>query len=444
MKLQRAKMGLTLMSLLAGLLIIIAYPAVLIGGQIPPAWDVIKGKAELPTIEDLTDGKVKIGDLIDKNNVDLVKDYIGLGSYECIKKGMVMKMGNQLPPDQLHPKYFTEATERNVGKAVMDEYGTVYYEKMGTLWPGGLPFPEPKNGTEVAANVKFGQVWDDLYHNPVIVLLIDSEGKVYKTSVMEHRYTKCVSRLKVPPLGAVRGFEDMAWKRVIAMLHPFEIKGLGQYAVRFYDEVAHHDIGFTYLPAYKRTIRVSATTWQDNVAGGDTTSGDGQGLQEPYIYWDFKLIGPRYMLHPVPKSTIPFFDEKKKHIHKEFPHDVGRKFPRLEWTIWPMYELEARPTIKHIYGRKTFYVNAWPYWPSSSQFSHVDSYDRQLKLWKAYISFRGNHRIYEGEPYANEYGFSMYDIQADHMSHMWYPQRLNEAKFLPKNITMKTLQEISR
>src|SRR3989337_3870173 len=94
-------------------------PGSLIGAKIPSIEDVVAGKASLPTIEDLTGGKVKIGDLIDKNNVDLVKEYLTAAMYEYVKRGMVLRMGTQLPPDQLNPKAYREATERNRGKAVM-------------------------------------------------------------------------------------------------------------------------------------------------------------------------------------------------------------------------------------------------------------------------------------------------------------------------------------
>ena len=53
---------------------------------------------------------------------------------------------------------------------------------------------------------------------------------------------------------------------------------MGQYAVRYYDSVKTYDAGFTYLPAFKRTIRTSATTWQDNIGGSDTIYGDGEGF----------------------------------------------------------------------------------------------------------------------------------------------------------------------
>ena len=97
----------------------------LIGAKIPTIEDVVAGKASPPTIEDLTDGKVKNDGLIDKNNVELVKEYLTAAMYEYVKRGMVLRMGTQLPPDQLNPKAFKEATERNLGKAVMDKNGVV-------------------------------------------------------------------------------------------------------------------------------------------------------------------------------------------------------------------------------------------------------------------------------------------------------------------------------
>src|SRR3989337_4330580 len=113
-------------------------PGSVIGAKISSIEDVAAGKASPPTIEDLTGGKVKNDGLVDKNNVELVKEYLTAGMYENVKRGMVLKMGTQLPPDQLNPKVFKEATERNRGKAIMDKTGVVYYEKIGTLCTGGI------------------------------------------------------------------------------------------------------------------------------------------------------------------------------------------------------------------------------------------------------------------------------------------------------------------
>ena len=43
-------------------------------------WEIIS--SPVPTIEELTQGKVKVGDTITKENVDLVKDLLSVGVYE--------------------------------------------------------------------------------------------------------------------------------------------------------------------------------------------------------------------------------------------------------------------------------------------------------------------------------------------------------------------------
>ena len=48
-----------------------------------------------PTIEELTDGKITIGELITKDNVELVKTYLPAGLYDCVKKGMVLGKGEE-------------------------------------------------------------------------------------------------------------------------------------------------------------------------------------------------------------------------------------------------------------------------------------------------------------------------------------------------------------
>ena len=98
MKNLKRKYGLSLMALLISFILTLPYPGLLKGTEIPPARDVVTGKAELPTIEDLTDGAVKKGDLIDKNNMDLVKQWLTPGTIEAINQGMVLIMGTNSKP----------------------------------------------------------------------------------------------------------------------------------------------------------------------------------------------------------------------------------------------------------------------------------------------------------------------------------------------------------
>ena len=251
-----------------------------------------------PTIEELTDGKVKIGDLITKDNADPVKDYIPTSVYESLNRGMVLKMGTNLPPEKLNPRTYLEISEKNKGKAVIDDHGVVRYED-GSAWPGGMPFIEPKTGLEVMGYVKFGHAYDnfDTFNN---FLYVNKEGKDYKTALVTVMRYYVEGRLKVPPLGGVPGME-LYHQRFLNVFHtPLELKGLGTFEINHVDDFDNYDMGFLYLPSFKRVIRVSARTFQDNIAGSDFTYGDPEGLREPYGSWNFKLVEKKPMLVPEP------------------------------------------------------------------------------------------------------------------------------------------------
>jgi len=426
--------------------LVLLSPGSLIGANIPSIEDVTAGKASLPTIEDLTGGKVKNTDLIDKNNVELVKEYLTAAMYENVKRGMVLKMGTQLPPDQLNPKVFKEATERNRGKAIMDKNGVVYYEKIGTLWPGGVPFPWTKNGLEAMGNYTYGKVWDSYHTTPIDAWYVNSNGEVYKSIGQEHRYVKCSARTMLPPLGTIPGYENLLTKRISVATSPREITGLGQFSVRYYDFAKTYDTGFAYLPAFKRTIRVSATTWQDNIAGTDIIYGDGDGFQEPYQDWDMKLLGKKYLLVSEPKAAIPLLDETTGRINKNLPFDVGKKYPRLGWVIRPVNVVEAIPRFKHVYGKRVVYLPIWPYIYSGAGIAATDVYDRQMKLWKGVLLIFGRQVFLNGDPQMPQTPWVCFwvgDLQTNHTSQYWARNELN-TPFGPEDLNLGTLLKMGR
>ncbi|HLA29191.1 MAG TPA: DUF1329 domain-containing protein [Syntrophales bacterium] len=429
--------------LVYSLSLVLLSPGALMAANVPSIEDVAAGKATPPTIEDLTGGKVKNTDLIDKNNVELVKEYLPSGMYENVKKGMILKMGTQLPPDQLVSKVFRDATERNRGKAVMDENGVVYHEKMGTPWQGGIPFIWAKSGLEAMGNINFGRVYDSFRASPEL-WYVNSKGEVYKTVGQEHLFVKCSARTMLPPLGTIPGYESIFIKRISAATYPREITGLGQFTVRHYDFAKTYDTGFAYLPAFKRTIRISATTWQDNIAGSDVIYGDGDGFQEPYNDWDLKLLGKKFLLVHEPKNPFPMYD--KGHLSKNVQFDVGKKYPRLGWVIWPVDVVEAIPKFKHVYGKRVVYIPIWPYWESTSPIVAVDIYDRQMKLWKVYVLLSGCQEYLNGDPQKAQTGNAaslMYDLQTDHSTLFWLNQSIN-AYISPEDINLGRLLKMGR
>ncbi len=425
--------------MLISLLFILSGAGIVNSAGIPSPEDVVAYKAALPTIEDLTGGKVKKGDIINKDNVDLIKDYLSPGCIEAINQGMVIIMGTNSKPDEGVPKAYVDATKKNVGKAIIAADGTVYYENEGTPWPGGAPFPTPKNGQEVMANTKWGIGLDD-FRTKGYLRFVNSKGELYKTIGMSSLQIWTNTRTLLEPLGTVPGYENQMYRRISTLTTPLELKGQGSFNVRYYNDVKNYDTGFMYFPAYKRTLRVSTTTYQDNIAGSDLVRGDSQGLNEPYSDWNFKLLETKYMLIPEHIAPFDYLDDKGK-INPKLQWDVGMRFPRMGWAIFPVHVVEAVPKGRHVYGKKLLNVAAVPYLPPAGSIEMVDIFDRQGKLWKLYCPHNGDYD--EKWKSITPWGVFMTDLQAQHTTQFWFKLKMN-ANVKPRKCSFKTLLKMSR
>src|SRR3990172_9605984 len=76
---------------------------------------------EVLSIEKYTKGRVKPGMVISKGNADLVKDLCPEGLYIELTRGREIKIAETtLQLNSFVPDYWTEATLRNKGQAVLD------------------------------------------------------------------------------------------------------------------------------------------------------------------------------------------------------------------------------------------------------------------------------------------------------------------------------------
>jgi len=400
----------------------------------------------VPTVEQLTGGKVKLGDVIDKTNVDLVKEHLSVGTYECVQRGMKLIMGEHLPLDKLIPAYFREATEKNKGKATIDENGTVYLAD-GSIWPGGLPFSEPKTALEVMANLKYGQAADDVGFSKQWLSFVNEEGKIYKTFQQYVTYVLMSHRLSCDPLGAYPGCEKENFRRIQSFRSPQDMKGLGQFSIRYYDDTKMIDTGFAYLPAFKRSLRVSSNTWQDNIGGADILYCDAAGVNDPFSYWDYKLIGKKYIFTTATKApgsendSSPYSNAEGHFDTKSVTFDGGDKFPRVHWALTPVFVVEGTPRGEHVYGKRVIYVPAPPFWIPWFQTLAMDIYDQQMKIYKAFIPWLGGTLSKDGQNYAQWYGFDMYDLQTGHSSRIFAESAAYNSCANGRNYSLQMLLE---
>jgi len=134
-----------------------AVTGVCAAGVLTPLWPLIARGAdlskaypeELTSIEAYTKGKIKPGDVLTADNVDVVKDLLDPIAYQQVKT-MGRRINIVAPTTDITRMFnhdFLEATLRNKGKARFDATGNCVYEDGGP-WRGGTPFPEPKDGKE--------------------------------------------------------------------------------------------------------------------------------------------------------------------------------------------------------------------------------------------------------------------------------------------------------
>ena len=95
------------------------------------------------TIEDLTKGKIHVGDTISKENIHLVRNLITESAYERAMRGCVFEIAPKTPKNDVRNPSYWEVTARNKGLAVIDKDKNLL-TKDGKPCPGGFPSLSPK------------------------------------------------------------------------------------------------------------------------------------------------------------------------------------------------------------------------------------------------------------------------------------------------------------
>ena len=388
-----------------------------------------------PTIESVTGGKVKPGMEITKDNLDLIytgnpeTDLILEETAERVRRGMVIEIARRRPLET--PSWFKEATEQNRGKARLDEVGNLTTID-GGLWPGGIPFPDvdpkdPQGGLKIMYNKMWGYEGDDFIIADWEIQYISSSGKLEKTiqGTWDRLYT--TSREHVDPKPHMPGQEKFLFKQLFLMKSPFDLRGFANVQYRYYDQTKMDD-SFAYIPALRRTRRLSAGQRYDSFVGTDWTLGDSRQFDDPLLHWDYKILGKKPMLGVMHADYPVYGIGTKDAVY--VPLDAG-KFARGKWELRPdVFILEAVPKDKnHVYSRKTLTMD-----PESWQSLTSQAFDRQGKLWRCVQNYwYGFIRSEDGTtntPFIWDYDkgtptdvfsetiFYVYDFQTDHVTNI--------------------------
>jgi hypothetical protein len=360
-----------------------------------------------PTIEELTGGRLRVGETITRENVDAARELLSPGTYEKIARfGMTARLVPATDdPELLVPLAWLEASERNRGQAMLDANGQLWTTD-GRPWTGGFPFLDPANGLEAAwnfASLSWLEYADDFLYRGAEHLI--DRGHVERTLRWTFAGISTVGRAMVAPRPYVEGHENELHRLVIRYTDPFDYRGLSALTIRPYDQ-ASLERAFVYIPATRRVREVPTSQRWESAAGNDIFRSDQNGSNDPLTYWDWRLVERRAMLVP---DVADGYDVDPS------PPVAGR-FPRGAWVLRrDVQVLEARPRLAHCpYGKKILYVD-----PVMRKPVVFDFYDRAGRLWKTGAHYHARIRENGCTVISLSHPNHTMDLQADHVTYLW-------------------------
>ncbi len=397
-------------------------------------------------LERLSRGKIKVGMVITKKNVDgIKKELIALtspGVYNMIKKGMEIVVADYKPWPV--PKLYGAATKANRGKAVI-AFDRNLKTTSGAWWTGGEPFfdlteADPDAGIKAWYNQVHVYDGDDFTHDWVNMFFVGSTGKRERVVEMSWDRIFLTSREILSPKPAYDAkMSNIFFKELVYVQTPPDLQGYGNLTYRYNDQNKLDD-SFTYIPMMRRIRRVTSGQRFDAFVGSDSSIGDFRTLDVPVARWNWKLIDMQ------PKLTTLFstdFITENKAAQRRHPMTVGDKFPRMNWRLWPnVFIIEATPKSPAdcgVYSKKVLWVLGGC-WKSGL----ADAYDLEGKLWKTtqnYFYGYGDGRLLDLFSHY-ETDFYTYDHQRDHASpwHIDLPYRKFNVGFSAERFSTKYLQ----
>lgn len=280
--------------------------AALGSGVLAPLWSVIAKAGdvtkaypdELLSIEAYTKGKIKTGDYITADNVEIVKDLLEPAKYTQVKEmGRRLKI---LPTTtdymKLGPWEYLEATLRNRGQARFDDKQNVV-TKDGEPWIGGNPFPDAKTALELFAGLTLSWGRHDSSVYPVKEQDVSSSGDIDYEYDAVWAELMPVARNVVDPKPYWEAHKDKLRFNSVIILSPSTESGTSFVNVWPYDQHEFPDL-FGYIPEFRRVRQYPTNQrFEPLIPGSTLYLSDAWAAGDPLHTWgNYKIIGRQPML----------------------------------------------------------------------------------------------------------------------------------------------------
>jgi hypothetical protein len=379
---------------------------------------------------DLSVLTVPVGTMITKANVDSVKALIPPGLDKLVRKyELKMKIAAYTP---VRPSdAYIKATNDGLGKTKIWDVGKDYRKAGWSGYTGGLPFPKPKDGLQLAfnfLNTYSGDDGDRFYD----VTWVSAKRGVETTEYWHWLTMRTANRTDLDPRPNMEEFaKDRTRQASITFaLEPYDKQGFGALYFSSLDPV---DLtGHVYVPAMRRVLRQSFGTRGDSWNATDFLFEDVGGYLGAAEWMNWKILGQKVMLLPTVANAKLGKDVKAVFDLDNAPHWN----PKVDWQPRPVYLLEAKPKIPdYPYSRMLLLVDA-----ETFSVPYKEAYDKKGELWK--IILGGGNPSPDPKTKPMSPGFALaVDLQAEHASAVSIRKFSANTKLDPHQFTVSNLKK---
>jgi hypothetical protein len=433
---------------------------VLVTGVLSPLWKVLAdtGDArtaypeELLSIEAYTGGAISVGDVINADNVDSVRDLL-----DPIQYAQISELGRHLEVletttdiMQLGPWEYLEATFRNNGQAQFADDGNVVTLD-GKPWIGGNPFPDPRTAVEAvaAATLSWGR------HDSSLYTIIEEDFEA--SGERQYSYEVCwaelapVGRIVMEPRPYWPGHEDKLRYQSVVFTAPNDIKGTSFLNIWDYDQNKFPEL-YGYIPSFRRVRKYPTNQrFEPLIPGSTLYLSDAWATGDPYLTWGkYHIVGRGPCLAGVTRNW--FGEDPDWRQQRAHGGGKGKTFWRTRVELVPeAIVVEAEPTLypRAPVSRKRVWFDVRTGLPLS-----MVTYDRRGLPFK---SFDGCFSIYSDEntcvmdgthPYWSWVHVLAHDVQTNRISRLQqvrkigggHSMRVNDETIYDRYLTIQALR----
>jgi hypothetical protein len=281
---------------------------------------------------------------------------------------------------RVHPSLsYIEATNKYHKNVSLIDTGNQARKRGIEGYTAGLPFPQPKDGLEVAWNYHYAYNGDDGgFHYGVY--WISGKNGVERSEEWRWLYIiRAMNRTDQDPRPHMPEFESkgISYASMTWAVEPYDKAGFGALYYRYVEPKDQE--GWIYIPTMRRTMKATFGTRGDAWNSTDMLYEDVRGYMGYPEWMNWKLIGKKTMLAPVHSGVRAGKQFRDQTF--DFKNPPHWNF-RAKWEPRPVYVVEATPKFKdYPYSRMVFYFDAETFY-----IPYKVAFDKKGQLWKVLIN----------------------------------------------------------